>query len=152
MRNYATIGLIGKSGLYLQTLDYLAYHTSDACIRSTTHPVKNPVRKPFRLDIAEYEVGHDITQAFGTPFSLLDEMGALDLRPSSEDIIKFTKLHYVWGRFGYLSITSLNPNMGDYQKVIEVIRGILIKEMAGTNGLIIDVRNNPGGSIQLAEG
>jgi C-terminal processing protease CtpA/Prc len=106
----------------------------------------------FPLDMAEYKLGHDFNRFFGTPASLLNEIGITDLKKSDEDIIQYTILNQIWGRFGYISIASFIPNMGNYYKAVDIMRGLLVKELKDTDGLIIDVRNNPGGSIQMAEG
>lgn len=122
--------------------------------KKCTQPVKQaiePTLKPFRLDIAEYATGKDVNELFGLPSFHLDQMGIFDLKNSSEGIIKYTKLNYIWGTFGYISLETFLPNMGDTEAAVKTLRGLLTNELKNTNGLIMDVRNNPGGAIQLAE-
>ena len=53
------------------------------------------------------------------------------------------------GTFGYIRLTTFSVD--NVQLVIDEIRRLLVGDLASTDGLIFDVRNNGGGYIELAD-
>lgn len=52
--------------------------------------------------------------------------------------------------FGYIRLDSFAPTNA-YESVITMVQGLLTQEFAGTDGVIIDLRNNGGGTISFGE-
>jgi hypothetical protein len=78
-------------------------------------------------------------------------MHAIAADPTPEPIVSFKVLNNEFGAFGFLRLDSFSPvKVGD-EGTIAIIRGLLAKEFKDTDGLIIDLRENGGGSIRLAE-
>ena len=55
--------------------------------------------------------------------------------------------NHFWGDYGYIYLSNF---MGETRENLYEFKEILSREMVKTNGLVIDVRNNPGGSINFA--
>ena len=70
--------------------------------------------------------------------------------PSQEPTITWGIIENDNGRFGYMRIASMSPVFGSDFGLQEV-RRLLIEEFEDTQGLIVDVRNNGGGSIVYAD-
>ncbi|MEL6183842.1 MAG: S41 family peptidase [Myxococcota bacterium] len=70
--------------------------------------------------------------------------------PTNEPTITFGRIHNPNGRFGYIRISSFVPAFGD-NFAIEEIRRLLLGDLEDTDGLIVDVRDNGGGSIIYAD-
>ena len=157
-RNAVTFGFLGHKGVYIQTLDYLTF-ADEICLSQKESSSLNsslktgqPKLKSFSLDIAENDSGMEVNDIFGTPANLLDEMGAIELIKTPFEFFSFTKIHKFWGTFGYLQISNFRVDGYERQNALESLRHLLVNDFKNTNGLIIDVRNNPGGSVQFAEG
>ncbi|MGR5500226.1 S41 family peptidase [Vibrio sp. DNB22_10_4] len=62
----------------------------------------------------------------------------------------YTHIPYEGANYGYLYISSFTPSTGWWNEY-QAIRDLLQEQNALTNGLIINVSNNPGGYIYYAE-
>ena len=120
-RNHVTLGFRRGDTSYIQTLDYLVY-SSMKCHGLNSSPQENR----HRDDISMYD-----------PFDRMDFFE-----------IKQRIFEHIWGSYGYISISNF---LGDSQKVLPDLKYILSHEFAATKGLVIDVRNNPGGSVEFAQ-
>lgn len=70
--------------------------------------------------------------------------------PTNEPVVKWGLINKDQHQFGYLKITSFVPVKGTPFAIDEIIR-IIETHFQDTTGLIIDVRNNGGGSIVFAD-
>ncbi len=80
----------------------------------------------------------------------LEPISAFPSNPSGEPTLTWGIIDNKRGHFGYLRLESFVPANGVDFTVSEV-RRLLIEELADTDGLIFDVRNNGGGYISLAD-
>lgn len=56
-----------------------------------------------------------------------------------------------FGNFGYIELTSFNPQVLSNAETVIKIQNLLLNELRDTDGLVIDLRDNNGGQIPLAE-
>ena len=78
-------------------------------------------------------------------------IGALALKPSNEPILSYGTVSQDGKDYGYLYLTSFEPQVLSVSGTVDEIARLLKGELAGTAGLIIDVRDNGGGYINLAD-
>ncbi|MCG8569784.1 MAG: S41 family peptidase [Spirochaetes bacterium] len=69
---------------------------------------------------------------------------------SNEPVVKWGIIENQSGKFAYLNIQSFVPETGTENAINEIIR-LVNEEFESTDGMIIDVRNNGGGSIIFAD-
>jgi hypothetical protein len=73
------------------------------------------------------------------------------LQDSADPILKYSIVKNEFGDFGYIRLESFVPEkLTDKELVLEV-KKILLTNLAKTDGLIFDLRNNGGGYISIAE-
>jgi hypothetical protein len=77
--------------------------------------------------------------------------GSLSLQPSAEPILLYGTLTEGGNNYGYLYLESFEPQVLDIPGTIQEMSRILSGPLAGTTGLVIDIRDNGGGWIQLGE-
>ena len=73
------------------------------------------------------------------------------LTDTAEPILHFDTLQNEYGTFGYLRLDSFVPESLPAGDVVLLVRHLLQNELAGTDGLILDLRDNGGGDINFAE-
>lgn len=73
------------------------------------------------------------------------------LTDTEEPIIHYDLIQNDFGKFGILRLDSFSPQKLSVSAAILLIKRLLEKELAGTDGLIIDLRNNGGGTISFGE-
>ncbi|MBC7539977.1 MAG: immune inhibitor A [Bacteriovorax sp.] len=74
------------------------------------------------------------------------------LKDTAEPILKYKTINNEFGNFGYFKLESFEPEKLDATGVIAEVRKLLQKEFINVDGLIIDLRDNGGGQINLADG
>jgi C-terminal processing protease CtpA/Prc len=72
-----------------------------------------------------------------------------NLTDTKDPIIHWKTLSYERAKVGYLRLDSFEP--ANFDGSTQLIRGLLLKEFADTDGLIIDLRDNGGGWITWGE-
>ncbi len=73
------------------------------------------------------------------------------LKDTLEPILKYKKLNNEYGSFGYFQLESFVPEKLSIDGVVLEFKKLLQTEFLHTNGIIIDLRDNGGGMIALAE-
>ncbi len=74
-----------------------------------------------------------------------------DLLESREPILRYKVINNEYGSFGYLRLESFSPEkLKGLQTVIEIQR-LLDGPLSKTEGLVVDLRSNPGGQIVIGE-
>jgi len=76
-----------------------------------------------------------------------DHLSLYDPADSWDMNMEHQVFRHLWGEYGYI---SFNNFMARSEKMIPELQGLLTKEMGKTKGIVIDVRNNAGGSVELA--
>lgn len=101
----------------------------------------------------KYLSNDDIWQTEFNKFAIDNSLKTNSLfpnNPTNEPVIKWGLIENDKKLFGYLKITSFVPVNGTPFAIDEIIR-IIETQFQNTTGLIIDVRNNGGGSIVFAD-
>lgn len=80
----------------------------------------------------------------------LEGASAYPQNPTAEPELTWGRISNSHGNFGYIRLNSFIPATSN-TIVIAEIRRLLLGELADTDGLIFDVRNNGGGYIYLAD-
>ena len=70
---------------------------------------------------------------------------------TDEPILYWHTNHPSFGDFGYIRLTSFNPEKHSNDETVLIIRNLLLNELKDTDGLVIDLRGNSGGQIPFAE-
>lgn len=68
-----------------------------------------------------------------------------------ETIFRTKIIENQYGEFGYLRLSSFEPEVISIPELILKFRDVLKNDFANTDGLIIDIRDNAGGDISIAE-
>lgn len=119
---------------------------------SSRLPGPGPVRKRSLLrddllqsiDLWQEEFNEFCAQNGLTPSSAYPE------NDSDEPTVKWGLIQNAFGTFGYIKVTSFVPERGD-AFALDVIARLLQVQLGKTKGLIVDVRDNGGGSIVYAD-
>lgn len=70
---------------------------------------------------------------------------------TEEPTLHWDVINNEYGRFGYLRLDSFVPEALQIPQVVLLIKKLLQNELAGTDGLIFDLRDNGGGMITYGE-
>lgn len=114
-------------------------HRNAKAINRNRHELNELFKKPKKLSVWDLV----------TPSS---DQDLSDLIETNEPTIKYKIIHNKNGAFGYLTLTSFDPEKLSYAQSTALIRDLLTGPFANTQGLLVDLRNNPGGEIPYAEG
>ncbi|MBX2857257.1 MAG: hypothetical protein KTR17_01235 [Cellvibrionaceae bacterium] len=79
----------------------------------------------------------------------LENLASYPSNPSAEPTLTWGIIENRYGNFGYLRLSSFVPATGNNATLAEIQR-LLFEELAETKGLIFDIRDNGGGSVDLA--
>ncbi|MBC3872964.1 S41 family peptidase [Undibacterium flavidum] len=80
-----------------------------------------------------------------------DVVGAITKNSTAESSIKWAVVNRGSKKVGYLSIGTFAPASNEYDTSLSIITGLLRNQLAATDALVIDVRNNGGGFISYAD-
>lgn len=73
------------------------------------------------------------------------------LLPTDEPILSYKIFDNEYGKYGLLKLESFVPEAKGTEGTLNIIKSLLSQEMKSTDGLIIDLRDNGGGWIDMAE-
>ncbi|KAI8588502.1 hypothetical protein BDZ88DRAFT_477015 [Geranomyces variabilis] len=77
----------------------------------------------------------------------------LILQPTASSIVQWTVYTYGGANLGVLRLSSfLEDGQPDTSRAEAAFRSLLLNELAETDGIVIDLRSNGGGSLNLADG
>ncbi|HUP56484.1 MAG TPA: S41 family peptidase [Bdellovibrionota bacterium] len=145
-----TVKLVLKSRTgvtYSLELPWIA-RADQACLNPPTERSPQPAFERLNRAEDEYQLEYERLYKPQRPRSRLH---ALTTEPTAEPIVSWKVLNNEYGTFGYLRLDSFSPvKLGD-NGTIELVRGLLGKELRATDGLVIDLRDNGGGSIRFSE-
>jgi C-terminal processing protease CtpA/Prc len=103
------------------------------------------------LDRGDDELQLEI-QRFYRPHRRHLRDGEGEWKKTAEPGIQYGVIDNEHGTFGYLRLDDFSPSEVSEEAAVYLIRGLLEKELAATDGLIIDIRGNGGGTISYGEG
>jgi hypothetical protein len=103
----------------------------------------NP-RKPFLegLEVEQLE----IKEAFANA-----TQPKADLTPTPEPEINYSIIEKDGKKYGFLRLNSFAPVKKSDDESVDIVEDILVNKFRDTDGLIIDLRSNPGGNIVFAD-
>jgi hypothetical protein len=93
----------------------------------------------------------DVLDDFKESFELVPESPKLVFNPTTDPIVNWAIFEPETRNLGVLSVSSFSPLGSDDDAVILLIRSLLLKELKDTSSLVIDMRNNGGGSIRMGD-
>lgn len=134
------------------TVPWFAYRSLD-CIgadSSSEEESKLSLRKQFNLSEDEFQKRYN--KIFGSR-SLLSKQRRWAAPSPLDEVFEMTTLNTPVGLVGYIQLKGFswdNPNL-DIATVVEGFRREIEGRLSRANGLVIDVRGNPGGYIVFAE-
>ena len=106
-------------------------------------------------NVAENEIRNEINDIFRSPVKVssnkINETGP-GWKTTGESILRYKTINNEYGRFGVFDFDSFSPTTLGIDELIQVFKNVLETEFAKTDGIIIDLRDNGGGYISLAEG
>lgn len=70
---------------------------------------------------------------------------------TDEPILYWKTNHPSFGKFGYIELLNFTPEVLSTDETTLRIKNLLLNELKDTDGLVIDLRDNTGGQIPLAE-
>lgn len=71
---------------------------------------------------------------------------------TAEPILRWRTIRNEDGTFGVIKLESFVPETLTVDQVVLTIKNLLLNELAATDGMILDLRDNGGGMIRLGEG
>lgn len=133
---------------YTNTVPWVSI-ASPECLKPTTTPAEDLANFNMRVGANEYQI--ELTKLFRKHHlnkSLTDADG---LKDTIEPILKYKKLSNEYGTFGFFRLESFAPEKTSIDEVVFEFKRLLKTEFAHTTGIIIDLRDNGGGMIDLAD-
>lgn len=133
-----------RGRLYETTIPWLTRWTEPG-VRYEMREI--PTIKPPKYDEAvdDYQLEYN---KFLKEYNL-EPASAYPENPSNDSEVTWGIIPKNYGDFGYIRLYSFAPDNINF--CLNEIRRLLIEELADTDGLIFDVRNNGGGYITLAD-
>lgn len=83
--------------------------------------------------------------------NLTQDNGAILKQSTAEPSIKWAVVDRAGKKVGYINITSFVPSRVNDNGALAIIANLLRNQLASTDALVVDVRNNGGGSIVYAD-
>ncbi|KAJ3340454.1 hypothetical protein HDU91_000855, partial [Kappamyces sp. JEL0680] len=93
----------------------------------------------------------DALDVFKEYFDVIPQDTKITYTPTSESIIKWTIFEPAGRNMGVISISSFVPTSTDSKGVTLLIRDLLLNQLKDTSSLLLELRNNGGGNIQMAD-
>ncbi len=117
-----------------------------AVAESTSYPLRDDALEsdsvnPYLLLCSDIESAYEIEPTAAGP----------SLIPTSNPDISYTLVENRYGVFGYLKLATFMSRGYQADAAFELIRDLLTTKLKDTRGLVLDLRGNPGGTIELAE-
>ncbi len=137
--------------IYSITLPWLTQWREE--VRNSMMMKTSPDKKKFKNTPEDFTQGIDLWQIEYNKFikeNKLEPASIYPSIPSNEPVISWGIIEKDSKDYGYLKISSFSPANGTNFAIDEIIR-LIYEEFDETEGLIIDVRNNGGGSITFAD-
>lgn len=116
---------------------------------STLPTIQTRPRK--QLPTGTFDEQEDLNRIFVTRASKSPK-GKDEWIATDEPILKYKTIANQNGSFGVIRLDSFTPSKLSVDDTIVAVRDLLRGPLAGTDGIIFDLRNNGGGYIALAEG
>ena len=93
---------------------------------------------------------NEINQLFRKTYSN-KSVGTDELKSSAEPILTYKTINNEYGTFAFLRLESFSPERLSVEQLVLETKRLLVEEFQDTDGLIIDLRSNGGGQIELAD-
>lgn len=138
---------------YDVTLPWVAI-SRDACIQEYGNYLKNPNAQSFmpaRISPKSRKTNlmvHPTLPEYKAIFP--QDLNKFTLRNTSDPIINYGIYEPHGHNLGIIKMDSFEPLGNDANKVVLLIRSLLMNELANTKSLVFDIRSNGGGLITMA--
>lgn len=142
---------------YSITLPWLSFYDNDdlqptvnkvtAKVAKTAQALKASIGKALNLSNEPVQEHYNRFVARNSTANF----GAITKNPTTEPSIQWAVVDRGTKKVGYLSIGTFAPAGNDFLPAVEVITSLLRNQLAVTDALVIDVRNNGGGYISYAD-
>lgn len=139
---------LGKT--YTATLPWVSRVNQD-CLKPQD-PANNVAGKFSAISLGANEYQNEFNKLFRKKKSHIKSMPGNDqVKDTAEPILKYSFIDNEYGTFGYLSLESFVPEKLSVEGVVLEVKRLLLNQFANVDGLIIDLRDNGGGQITLAD-
>lgn len=140
----------GKDGQYKKVIPWYAF-LSEQCMNARNWSPTNPFRWHL-LNMAEDDYQKKYNRIFGNP-ALVEPDRTWGTTNNFKDIFEMALLDTPAGKIGYVQLKAFywDDKSLDAATVIEAFRNDIETHLSEGIGLVIDVRGNPGGLINLSE-
>ncbi|KAJ3225097.1 hypothetical protein HK099_007384 [Clydaea vesicula] len=133
---------------YTWTGSIFAYYDPQ-CVNSAPKVAsENPEKDPVPKEKLNPYMGVTLDAILGWKFS--KPLGFLDFKQTPDAVLGYNIYNFGKNKIGILQLASFIPNTGQ-NTFIQILISLLQNELSQTNALIIDVRNNGGGLVSLAD-
>jgi C-terminal processing protease CtpA/Prc len=138
-----------RKGIMKNTTESSNVKIMAKALKTVQKPFSQTELRRIRENLEKME--HDELSKFKGFFPQPPIRPSLRLQDTADPGVKWT----VWKResknLGIISLSSFSPVSRNPLKITEMIRSLLLNQLARTNAVLIDVRDNPGGLIILAD-
>lgn len=128
---------------YTVSVPWISKEKAECVKKDETQTADNGIQRDFD----EYR---DLFRRSKTPkFGNMSKTS--DFQKTDEPILQWKIINNEAGTFGVLKLDSFEPEKLSDTEFITLIRELLLRKLKDTDGLILDLRDNPGGYIYLGE-